>query len=141
LPTVQASEPEWQGRFSLRIQSEPATLLSVGFRLRGEATEGSLDFYSPLGTTLAALRWSPKDVQLQQGGQVQRFDSMNELTEQATGAALPISSLFDWLHGKPGQQQGWNADLGQLAQGRISAQRSKPLPRADLRIVLDRPAP
>jgi outer membrane lipoprotein LolB len=137
LPTVQASEPEWQGRFSLRIQSEPATLLSAGFRLRGEATEGSLDFYSPLGTTLAALRWSPKDVQLQQGGQVQRFDSMNELTEQATGAALPISSLFDWLHGLPSVAPGWQADLSQLPQGLLIAQRLSPTPTVHLRIKLD----
>lgn len=137
LATVQASEPEWQGRLSLRIQSEPATLLSAGFRLRGEATEGSLDFYSPLGTTLAALRWSPKNVQLQQGSQVQSFGSMNELTEQATGAALPITSLFDWLHGLPSVAPGWQADLSQLPQGVLIAQRVSPTPTVQLRIKLD----
>ena len=136
-PAVQSSESEWQGRLSLRVQSEPATSMSAGFRLRGEATQGSLDLYSPLGTTLAALRWSPKDVQLLQGSQVQRFDSMNELTEQATGAALPITSLFDWLHGLPSVAPGWQADLSQLAQGLLIAQRVSPTPTVHLRIKLD----
>lgn len=137
LPTVQGNEPEWQGRLSLRIQSDPATSMSAGFRLRGEATQGSLDLYSPLGTTLAALRWSPKDVQLQQSGQVQRFDSMNELTEQATGAALPLSHLFDWLNGLPSAAPGWQVDLSQLAQGLLIAQRLSPTPTVQLRIKLD----
>jgi len=137
LPTAQANEPEWQGRFSLRIKSEPEQSMSASFRLRGEAAEGSLDLYSPLGTTLAVLRWSPKDAQLLQSGQVQRFDSMNELTEQATGAALPLSSLFDWLNGLPSVAPGWHADLSQLPHGLLIAQRLTPTPAVHLRIKLD----
>jgi len=137
LPTAQTNEPEWQGRLSLRIQSEPESSMSASFRLRGKAAQGSLDLYSPFGTTLAALRWSPKDVQLLQSGQVQRFDSMNELTEQATGAALPLSSLFDWLNGLPSVALGWQADLSQLPLGVLIAQRVSPTPTVHLRIKLD----
>ena len=137
LSEIQANAPEWQGRLSLRIQSEPATSMSAGFLLRGEATHGRLDLYSPLGTTLAALRWSPDNVQLQQGGQLQRFESLDELTEQATGAALPVSALFDWLHGVPSLAPGWQADLSQLPQGLLIAQRITPNPTVHLRIKLD----
>lgn len=129
--------PEWQGRLSLRIQSDPATSMSAGFLLRGDTTLGRLDFYSPLGTTLAALHWSPNAVQLQQGSQLQRFDSMDELTEQATGAPLPMSALFDWLHGIPSATPGWQADLSQLPQGLLIAQRVSPTPTVHLRIKLD----
>ncbi len=137
LSEIQANAPEWQGRLSLRIQSDPATSMSAGFLLRGEATHGRLDLYSPLGTTLAALHWSPNAVHLQQGGQLQRFDSMEELTEQATGAALPLNALFDWLHGIPSTTPGWQADLSQLPQGLLIAQRVSPTPTVHLRIKLD----
>jgi outer membrane lipoprotein LolB len=134
---VQVNAPEWQGRMSLRIQGDPATSMSAGFLLRGEAAHGRLDLYSPLGTTLAALRWSPSAVQLQQGGQLQWFNSLDELTEQATGAALPVSALFDWLHGTPSIAPGWQADLSQLPQGLLIAQRVSPTPAVHLRIKLD----
>ncbi|PQA82613.1 hypothetical protein C5F52_13540 [Limnohabitans sp. TS-CS-82] len=134
---VPVNAPEWQGRLSLRIQSDPATSMSAGFLLRGEATYGRLDLYSPLGTTLAALRWTPSTVQLQQGGQLQRFDSLDELTEQATGAALPVHALFDWLNGVPSMAPGWQADLSQLPQGLLIAQRVSPTPTVHLRIKLD----
>ncbi len=133
----QVNTTEWQGRLSLRIQSEPATSMSAGFLLRGEASHGRLDFYSPLGTTLASLRWAPHDVQLQQGGQLQRFNSLDELTEQATGATLPVSALFDWLNGVPSLSPGWQADLSQLPQGLLLAQRVSPTPSVQLRIKLD----
>lgn len=129
--------PEWQGRLSLRIQSEPATSMSAGFLLRGEAGHGRLDLYSPLGTTLASLSWAPYEVQLQQGGQLQRFNSLDELTEQATGAALPVNVLFDWLNGIPSFSPGWQADLSQLPRGLLIAQRVSPTPAVQLRIKLD----
>jgi outer membrane lipoprotein LolB len=134
---IQDNTPEWQGRLSLRTNSEPVTSMSAGFLLRGDAVHGRLDLYSPLGTTLAALHWSPNAAQLQQGGEMHRFTSMDELTEQATGAALPVRALFDWLHGIPNSTQGWQADLSQLSQGLLIAQRLSPTPTVQLRIKLD----
>jgi outer membrane biogenesis lipoprotein LolB len=75
---------------------------------------------------------------LDTGNQIQRFASVSELIEKATGAALPLPALFDWLRGKNTAADGWTADLTQQAEGRFSASRSVPQPRADLRVVLAR---
>ena len=140
-PAGSAQAELWSGRLSLQVHSEPVQSFSAGFELKGSPEKGELLLSSPLGNTLLAARWTPLEAVLEEAGKTRRFSHIDALIEQSTGAALPVAALFDWLHGKPGQQQGWTADLGQLAQGRISAQRSKPLPRADLRIVLDKPAP
>ena len=140
-PAGSAQAEFWSGRLSLQVHSEPVQSFSAGFELKGSPAQGELLLSSPLGNTLLAARWTPLEAVLEESGKTRRFSNIDALIEQSTGAALPLAALFDWLHGKPGQQQGWTADLGQLSQGRISAQRSKPLPRADLRMVLDRPAP
>lgn len=140
-PAGSAQAEFWSGRLSLQVHSEPVQSFSAGFELKGSPAQGELLLSSPLGNTLLAARWTPLEAVLEESGKTRRFSNIDALIEQSTGAALPVAALFDWLHGKPGQQQGWTADLGQLSQGRISAQRSKPLPRADLRMVLDRPAP
>lgn len=126
----------WSGRISLQVQSDPVQAFFAGFELRGNPAEGELVLSSPLGTRLAVLRWSPGQALLDSGGQVQRFDSVDALIEKATGAALPLPALFDWLAGKNTVLAGWSADLSQHADGRISASRTAPQPRTDLRIVL-----
>jgi outer membrane lipoprotein LolB len=126
----------WSGRISLQVQSEPVQAFFAGFELRGNPGQGELVLNSPLGTSLAVLRWSPGEAVLDSGGQVQRFDSVDALIEKATGAAVPLPALFDWLAGKNTALAGWNADLTQHAEGRISASRIAPQPRTDLRIVL-----
>lgn len=126
----------WSGRISLQVQSEPVQAFFAGFELRGSPSQGELVLNSPLGTSLAVLRWSPGEAVLDSGGQIQRFDSVDALIEKATGAALPLNALFDWLVGKNTALAGWNADLSQQAGGRISASRTAPQPRTDLRIVL-----
>ncbi len=126
----------WTGRISLQVQSEPVQAFFAGFELRGDPDQGELVLNSPLGTSLAVLRWSPGQALLDTGGQVQRFDSVDALIEKATGAAVPLPALFDWLAGKNTTLAGWNADLTQQAAGRISASRTAPQPRTDLRIVL-----
>jgi outer membrane lipoprotein LolB len=57
--------------------------------------------------------------------------------QQATGAAVPVSALFAWLHGDIANVSGWTADLSRHAEGRISAKRLEPAPPAELRVVLD----
>lgn len=91
---------------------------------------------SPLGTSLAVLRWAPGEAVLLSSGKTQRFSSVDELIEKATGAAVPLPALFDWLGGKNTALNGWSADLSQQAEGKISASRTQPQPRTDLRIVL-----
>ena len=128
----------WTGRISLQVQSEPPQAFFAGFELRGSATQGELVLNSPLGNSLAVLRWSAEEAVFDSGNQIQRFASVGELIEKATGAALPVPALFDWLRGKNTAADGWTADLTHQAEGRISASRSVPQPRADLRVVLAR---
>ena len=128
----------WTGRISLQIQSEPAQAFFAGFELKGHADNGELTLTSPLGSILGIMRWSPGEVTLLQGGSVKRFASTDELLAQATGAAVPVSALFDWLDGKNTPTPGWLADLSQQGNGRITAKRVNPAPLADLRIVLDK---
>ncbi|MDI1236972.1 MAG: lipoprotein insertase outer membrane protein LolB [Polaromonas sp.] len=129
----------WSGRISLQVQSEPPQAFFAGFELKGNPTQGELTLNSPLGNSLAVLRWSPQEAVLDSGNQVQRFATVDELLEKATGAAVPLPALFDWLDGKSTVADGWNADLSQQAEGRISASRTMPQPRSDLRIVLAAP--
>ena len=128
----------WTGRISLQVQSEPPQAFFAGFELKGSAAQGELVLNSPLGNSLAVLRWSAEEAVLDSGNQIQRFASVSELIEKATGAALPLPALFDWLRGKNTAADGWTADLTQQAEGRFSASRSVPQPRADLRVVLAR---
>ena len=128
----------WAGRISLQIQSDPAQAFFAAFELKGQADNGELTLISPLGNILGVMRWSPGEATLMQGGNVTRFASTDELLAQTTGAAVPVSALFDWLNGKNTPTPGWLADLSQQGNGRVAAKRIDPAPQADLRIVLDK---
>lgn len=136
-----ADQAVWSGRLSLQVHSEPAQSFTGGFELKGSPSSGELVLNSPLGNTLLAARWSPVQAVLYSSGQARSFSSIDALIEQSTGAALPVAALFDWVDGKATSLNGWTADLQQQAEGRISARRSSPLPKTELRIVLDKPAP
>lgn len=128
----------WAGRISLQVHSEPAQSFSAGFELKGQPERGELTLISPLGNVLGVLRWSPFEAVLDSGNQkIQRFSSVDELMEQATGAALPLGALFAWLQGDNASVSGWSADLSRHGEGRITAKRAQPAPQADLRVVLD----
>ena len=128
----------WAGRISMQVQSDPVQAFFAGFELKGQADIGELTLISPLGSILGVMRWTLEEATLDQGGSIQRFATTNELLAQTTGAAVPISALFDWLGGKNTTAPGWTVDLSQRVNGRITAQRTEPLPQANLRIVLDR---
>jgi outer membrane lipoprotein LolB len=128
----------WAGRISLQLQSEPPQAFFAGFELKGQADNGELTLISPLGSILGIMRWTPSEAVLEQNGSIKRFASTDELLAQTTGAAVPVSALFDWLSGKNTTTPGWLADLSQQGNGRITAKRTAPAPQADLRIVLDK---
>ena len=128
----------WTGRISLQLQSEPVQSFHAGFELKGEPERGELTLISPLGSILGVLRWSPQEAVLDSGNhRPQRFASVDALMAQATGAAVPMSALFAWLRGDNASASGWTADLSRQSEGRITATRSQPAPKAELRIVLD----
>ena len=128
----------WQGRMALQVQDQPSQSFSAGFELRGRADAGELTLYNPLGGTLAALRWAPGSATLRSGDQVRQFESIEALVAAATGTAIPVTSLFDWLAGSNTPVAGWEADLSELAAGRLRARRVSPPPMADLRVALDK---
>jgi len=134
-----AGQPYWNGRLGLQVDGDKPQSFSAGFELRGAPQAGQLSLYSPLGATLAQLRWAPGMAELQADGQRRQYPSIEALTQEATGTALPLPALFAWLDGKPAEVPGWQADLSRIADGRLVARRSEPLPTAELRIVLQQP--
>jgi outer membrane lipoprotein LolB len=127
----------WSGRLSLRVDSDPVQSMTAGFDLRGSARQGELALYTPLGSTLARMVWAPGEAELQWNGQRRNFESMEALTQQATGTALPLDGLFLWLSGEPAQVPGWSADLRDLGDGKLVARRSAPLPAVEMRLVFE----
>ena len=138
-PGADAGGEVRSGRLALSVQDQPGQSFSAGFELRGRPQAGQLTLLNPLGGTVAVLQWQPGQAQLQAPGQPPRqFQSIDAMVEQAAGAAIPVAALFDWLEGVNTPVPGWDADLSQLAEGRLRAQRREPPPQADLRVVLDR---
>jgi outer membrane lipoprotein LolB len=133
--TALPGEAVWSGRLSLQVDSAPPQSFSAGFDLRGAPAAGELQLTSPLGTTLATVVWTPQSAELRQGGQVTRRGSLDELTTELSGTAVPVAALFGWLRGEQGEVPGWHADLSRQAEGRVSARRSEPLPTAELRVI------
>lgn len=129
--------PQWAGRLSVKVYSDPVQTLSAQFTLQGSVEKGSLELTSALGTTIAHIRWSPQEAVLQVATEIQNFDSVNALTRHLTGTELPVLNLFAWLAGTATEIPGWNVDLQSIGAGRLAAHRFAPAPAADLKIVLD----
>ena len=127
----------WVGRLAVRVDADPVQAFSAGFELRGNAEVGVLLLFSPFGATLARLSWSPGEARLLSGGKEQTFTSIEALTLHVTGASLPLDGLFQWLAGNPAPVAGWEAELNDLANGRLHARRLAPNPVVDLRLLLD----
>jgi len=127
----------WAGRLALQVESEPPQSFHASFELKGTAQTGELSLFSPLGNTLAVLNWSPQAATLNSGGTVREFSSLDTLVAQVTGTPIPIPALFAWLAGDQASATGWATDLSQLADGRLVARRTDPLPTAVLRVVLE----
>ena len=134
------SEPEvWAGRISLQVHDEPPQSFSGSFALKGQSSRGEMTLLSPLGNIVGILRWSPGRAEFDSGnGKVRGFESVDDLTREATGSVIPLDALFAWLQGSPANVKGWTADLSRHADGRIIAKRIQPSPQAELRVVLDR---
>lgn len=133
---LQPGEEVWSGRLGMTVQSDPPRSFSAGFDLRGSPDAGELQLTTPLGTSLATVVWSPGSAEMRQGGQVTRRGSLDELTTELSGTPVPVTALFGWLRGRPGEVPGWQADLTRQPEGRITARRISPAPMAELRVVV-----
>lgn len=136
--TARRGPEQWSGRLSMQVGSNPPQTFSASFELIGNSAQGQLLLNSPLGTAVASAQWTAEQAVLRSGSDQRRYRSMEELLTHATGAALPLAALFDWLAGMPTAVAGWQTDLSGLAQGRLVASRQSPEPTVQLRILLDR---
>lgn len=140
--TIDSNLTVWRGRLSVRVDSAQAPpqaqSFSAAFELSGSAQAGELALYTPLGSTAAALAWSPQTATLRSNDEVRHFESLDALIKQALGTDIPVSALFSWLAGDDVAAAGWRADLSQHAFGRIIARRTQPAPLAELRLILDK---
>lgn len=127
----------WAGRLALQVQDKPGDSFSAGFELKGNASTGELVLHSPLGGIVAVLTWRPGSAILRSGNDTRQFPSVDSLLAHVAGEAIPVAALFDWLRGVNTRVAGWQADLSDLAQGRLVAKRLDPLPQADLRVILE----
>lgn len=137
-PHSQGPANHWSGRLALQVDGQTAQSFSAGFDLQGDAGQGELTLFNPLGGVLARLHWQPGHATLQSGNETQTSASLDTLLLQATGTLIPIDALFSWLTGLHTSAEGWQADLSAIDQGRLVARRHAPAPRATLRIALDR---
>ena len=137
-PGADRDNGPWSGRLAIQVEDNQRESFSAGFELKGSAAAGELALYNPLGGTVAVLSWEPGKATMRTNDQAREFESVDSLVEHATGAAIPVAALFDWLRGIDTPVPGWQPDLSLLAQGRLRAQRLQPPPPADLRVVLDR---
>jgi outer membrane lipoprotein LolB len=145
-------EPAWTtGRLSVRVAAQDgraAQSLSAGFELRGHDGAGELRLNSPLGTRVAQARWAPGLAVLDTGDGERRFDTLDELSRQVLGEAMPLAALPDWIAGRPWpaaphrprddgfEQLGWSVQLARRVDGWIEARREAP-PAVQLRVRLD----
>ncbi len=134
--------PAVSGRLSVRVEQSDqssAKSMSANFDLQGSPSTGQLNLSSPLGQVMAQAKWSPEQALLRTPDTEASFASLDELTYNMLGEALPVAALFDWLRGRPWpqvpsqitteptgfEQLGWRVDTSQLDLGWLLAKRSQ----------------
>ncbi len=153
VPTSTAVTGQWEGRLSLKLgafgQASSAGS-QMAFELDVKNDLGTLSLSTPLGTRMAMVRWQAQAIpgqttaQLETSDGIQAFDSLEILTQQLLGEALPLQAMLHWLQGHPspalpfepseGQpaneprsftQAGWQVDATALQEGRLNAFRAE----------------
>mgnify|MGYP005754889467 CR=1 FL=1 len=131
------------GRLAVRVEAPEGVRASTAqFELLGRPRQGELRLASPLGTVLAVARWQPGQAWVQAQGERRDYASLDDLTRDLMGEALPVEALFDWLQARPWPgapsegrpdgpgflQLGWTVGLEGASEGLIVARRSLPTP-------------
>lgn len=150
---VTAVTGQWEGRLSLKLGAfgqASSTGSQMAFELDVKNDQGTLSLSTPLGTRMAMVRWQSQAVpgkttaQLETSDGIQAFDSLEGLTQQLLGEALPLQAMLHWLGGHPspslpyeptqGQpaseprsftQAGWQVDATALQEGKLNAFRAE----------------
>lgn len=136
-----SEQSQWSGRLSVKVERDPVQQTSAGFTLVGDALAGRLNLFAPLGSKAAEVVWGKDFATISDGKMERNFPDLATALYQVTGADIPVSNLFDWLQGKQNKAReaaiGWEADLTRLEEGRLVAIRLQPLPRIELRVILE----
>ncbi len=150
-PLAATGDLRLSGRLSVQAtgSSGRAAGGNAGFELAGNPSAGQLELSTPLGSLMARARWGAGSVTLQTPDSERSFESLDELTRELLGEAIPVAALFDWLQGRPWpqapsralpgrtggtsgtgssdqagfEQLSWRVDLTQREQGLIVATR------------------
>ena len=134
----QRDATSWAGRMALAVDGDTQKSFSATFWLEGSKERGNLRLSTALGTVLVELVWTPEGAVLTSSQGEREASSLDTLLADALGSPVPVEALFAWLHGDALQVAGWQANLDQLSEGRLTAVRNVPAPRSTLRLVLDR---
>ena len=137
-PPPAPGTPHWQGKLAVKVYSAPIQAFSANFDLQGAPEGGQLVLSSPLGTTLARLQWSATTASMRTANEEHRYDSLDALALEVTGADIPVANLFAWRDGKTGAPSHWKADLSELNNGRVFAHNVGQTPLSELKIILER---
>lgn len=145
---------ELAGRLAVRVEAAagaPARSFSAEFDLRGDAERGQMRLTGPLGAMLADVRWEPGTAELTDAQGPRRYATLDAMSLDLFGEALPLAALIDWLRGRPWpgapsrrhddgfEQLDWRIGLGRFAEGVLEAQRDR-APAVSLRARLERPS-
>ncbi|WAC73117.1 outer membrane lipoprotein LolB [Roseateles sp. SL47] len=156
--TPLSNAPRLTGRLGLVVPAGPGGQprgqnVTANFELLGDSTRGRLEMSTPMGSLVARVSWQPGAATLRTPDEERSYDTLDALTQELLGEALPVQALFDWLKGRPWagtphqpagdqgfEQLGWQVDLRRFQTGLIVAQRLNPggqEPLATLRLKLD----
>jgi outer membrane lipoprotein LolB len=142
--------PDLAGRLAVRVDSSPPRSFAADFDLRGNAERGALALTGPLGATLADVRWQPGEATMTDAQGERRYATLDALSQDLLGEALPLAALTDWLRGRPWpgapsqataegfEQLGWRIGLAGLPDGLITASRER-APTVSVRARLEKP--
>jgi outer membrane lipoprotein LolB len=147
--------PDLAGRLAVQIDAaagQPARSFSAEFDLRGDAQRGRLRLTGPLGGMLADVRWEPGGAELTDAQGPRRYATLDAMTQDLFGEALPLAAVIDWLRGRPWpgapsrtagdgfEQLEWRVGLARFfAEGVLEARRER-APAVSLRARLERPS-
>lgn len=101
--TVELDAP-LSGRLALRIHrpSDGATNGgSLLFELQGSQRQGQLLLQTPIGTTLAQVKWDEGGAEAITPQGKRRATTLDEVTQSLLGETLPMAALLRWLRGEP----------------------------------------
>lgn len=127
----------WQGRLSVQVAGDAPQRISADFFLEGNARRASLTLNSPLGTRMARMQWDANSAILELGDQKRSFASVDAMTKETLGSALPMQAFFAWLHGSAEAAPGWELQTLDLPQGRIRARSVDRAPAVQIDLVLE----